>query len=188
MVPALTLWLPILLSAVFVFIASMLVHMVFKYHGSDYKGLPSEDGILDDLAKYDLEPGEYYMPFTTDFKDRENPEYMAKVEKGPVGFVTITGPDCSMGKPLAMWFVYSLLVGFFTAYVCGIAMGPGAGFMEVFRMAGTVTFAGYFLALIQNSIWYKRAWSTTLKYLLDGFIYGCVTAATFAWLWPQAVS
>jgi len=43
---------------------------------------------------------------------------------------------------------------------------------------------GKSLALIQNSIWYKRAWKTTAKYMLDGFIYGLVTAATFGWLWP----
>ena len=184
MVPALTLWLPILLSAVFVFIASSLIHMVVKYHNSDFKGLPSEEDIMGDLRKYDLEQGEYYMPYTADFKERDTPEFKAKMEKGPCGFITITSSDCSMATPLLQWFVYSLLVGFFTAYVCGIAMGPGAGFMEVFRMAGTVTFAGYSLALIQNSIWYKRSWGTTVKYLVDGFIYGCVTAATFAWLWP----
>ena len=184
MVPALTLWLPILLSAVFVFIASTLIHMVLKYHASDYQGLPAEDDIMDDLRKYDLEEGEYYMPYLADFKERESPEFKAKLEKGPVGFMTITDSDCSMGKPLMQWFAFSLLVGFFTAYVAGISLAPGAGFLEVFRITGTVTFAGYSLALIQNSIWYKRAWGTTLKYLLDGFIYGVVTAATFGWLWP----
>ena len=89
-----------------------------------------------------------------------------------------------MGKSLAMWFVYCLLVGFFTAYLTGLALSPGASFMEVFRFAGTASFGAYFLALIQNSIWYKRAWKTTAKYLLDGFIYASVTAATFGWLWP----
>ena len=42
MVTLASLWLPILLSAVAVFIASSLVHMVLKYHDSDYPGLPSE--------------------------------------------------------------------------------------------------------------------------------------------------
>ena len=126
MVPALSLWLPILLSAVYVFIASSLVHMVLKYHCSDY----------------------------------------------------------SKGASLGQWFLYCLLVGLFSAYLAGLALEPGAGFMKVFRFVGTVSFGGYFLALIQNSIWYKRAWSTTLKYLLDGFIYSLGTAAIFAWLWP----
>ena len=43
MVPALTLWLPVLLSAVFVFIASSLIHMLLKYHTRDYRQLPAEE-------------------------------------------------------------------------------------------------------------------------------------------------
>jgi hypothetical protein len=184
MVPALTLWLPILLSAVYVFIASSLVHMVFKYHCRDYRGLPSEDDLMADLRKYDIEPGEYYMPYIADMKDRDKPEIKQKLEQGPVAFMTVTGPDYEMGKSLGLWFAYSLLVGLFTAYVTGLALEPGAGFMAVFRMAGTVSFAGYALALVQNSIWYKRAWSTTGRYMVDGFIYGLGSAAIFAWLWP----
>ena len=89
-----------------------------------------------------------------------------------------------MAVSLNSGLVYCLLVGLFTAYLTGLAVEPGAGFLEVFRFAGTASFGGYFLALIQNSIWYKRAWSTTLKYLADGFIYALGTAAIFAWLWP----
>ena len=75
MVPALSLWLPVILSAVFVFIASSLVHMLLKYHGSDFKSLPSEDDVMSDLRKHDLEPGEYYMPYVSDIKYRESEEF-----------------------------------------------------------------------------------------------------------------
>lgn len=184
MVPALSLWLPILLSAVFVFIASSLVHMLLKYHASDFKKLPSEDEMMADLRKYNIEPGEYYMPYISDMKDRETPEYKEKMEKGPVGFMTFTSPDYEMGKSLGLWFAYCLLVGFCTAYMAGLALEPGSSFMAVFRFVGTAAFVAYSLALIQNSIWYKRSWKTTAKYLLDGFIYGLITAATFGWLWP----
>lgn len=187
MVPALSLWLPILLSAVYVFIASTLVHMVFKYHRTDYGKVPGEDDVMDELSKHKIPPGDYYLPHITDMKDREKPEIKAKLEKGPVAFMTVTASDYNMGAALGQWFLYCLLVGLFTAYVTGRALEPGAGFMEVFRFAGAVSFGGYFLALIQNSIWYKRAWSTTLKYLLDGFIYSLGTAAVFAWLWPGQV-
>ena len=184
MIPALSLWLPVILSAVFVFIASSLVHMLLKYHGSDFRPLPSEDDVMADLRKYDIEPGEYYMPFISDMKDRETPGFKEKLANGPVGFMTITSSEYEMGKSLAAWFIYCLLVGFFTAYLTGLALSPGASFMEVFRFAGTASFGAYFLALVQNSIWYKRAWKTTAKYLLDGFIYATLTAATFGWLWP----
>lgn len=184
MVPALSLWLPTLLSAVYVFIASSLVHMLLKYHTRDYRKLPSEDELMADLRKYAIEPGEYYMPYIIDMKQRETAGYQEKLEKGPVGFMTITSSDYAMGKSLAQWFVYCLLVGFFTAYVAGLALEPGAAFMAVFRIVGTVAMGSYFLALIQDSIWYKRSWGTTGRYLLDGFIYALGTAAIFAWLWP----
>ena len=140
--------------------------------------------LMEDLRKYAIEPGEYYMPYLTDMKERETDEYRKKLEQGPVGFMTVTSPDYAMGKSLAQWFAYCLLVGFFTAYVAGLALEPGAGFTAVFRVVGTVALGGYFLALIQDSIWYQRSWATTARYLLDGFIYALGTAAIFAWLWP----
>ena len=184
MVPALSLWLPVLLSAVYVFIASSLVHMVLKYHASDFSKVPDEDEVMEALSAFNIPPGEYYMPHITDMKDREKPEVKAKMEKGPVGFLAVTGNEDYMGKALGMWFVYCLLVGLFTAYLTGRAVGPGAGFMEVFRFSGATAFGAYFLALIQNSIWYKRAWSTTLKNTFDGLVYACFTAGVFGWLWP----
>lgn len=184
MVPALSLWLPILLSAIYVFIASSLVHMVLKYHRSDYSKVPDEDKVMDKLSPHNIPPGDYYLPYIADMNDREKPETQAKMKKGPVGFFTVTTSDYNMGASLGQWFLYCLLVSLFSAYLAGLALEPGAGFMAVFRFVGSVSLGGYFLALIQNSIWYKRAWSTTLKYLLDGFLYSLGTAAIFAWLWP----
>ena len=43
------LWLPILLSAVFVFIASSIIHMAPLWHRGDYPALPNQDRILDAL-------------------------------------------------------------------------------------------------------------------------------------------
>jgi len=60
-----------------------------------------------------------------------------------------------------------------------LKQGPGA-FMTV--MSGD--FGGYALALLQNSIWYKRAWNFTLKSMADGLVYALLTAGTFGWLWP----
>lgn len=187
MVPALSLWLPILISALYVFIASALIHRVPKYHSTDFRQVPNEDEVMQKLSAYDIPPGEYYMPYITDLRDRERPEVQAKLEKGPVGFLTVTGNANDMGKALVLWFTYALLVGLFAAYLTGQALAPGAGFLEVLRFAGASAFGGYFLALIQNSIWNKRAWVTTLKYMADGFIYALGTAAIFAWLWPATI-
>ena len=46
MVPLTSLWLPILLSAVVVFAASSIIHMVLPYHRNDFKKLPDEEGFL----------------------------------------------------------------------------------------------------------------------------------------------
>ena len=184
MVPALSLWLPVLLSAVFVFIVSSIIHMVLTYHRSDFKAVPSEDGVMDALRPFNIPEGEYFMPYVDDPKQRETDEFKAKVEKGPVAFMTIIPVNYNMGPKLAMWFVYSLLVGLFTAYVAGLAMSPGAHYLAVFRFTGATAFCGYALALMQNSIWYGRSWGNTLKSMGDGFLYAVVTAGTFGWLWP----
>ena len=49
MVPITALWLPILLSAVIVFVASSIIHMLLPIHKSDYRQLPEEDRVLGTL-------------------------------------------------------------------------------------------------------------------------------------------
>jgi len=89
-----------------------------------------------------------------------------------------------MGKNLAMWFVYCVVVSTLSAYIAGRALTPEAHYLSVFRFAGATAFIGYSVALWQNSIWYRRAWSTTLKQTFDGLVYALLTAGTFGWLWP----
>jgi hypothetical protein len=90
-----------------------------------------------------------------------------------------------MAKNLILWFLYSAVVGVFAAYIAGRALPVGASYLSVFRFAGTTAFIGYSLALWQNSIWYRRAWCTTIKVTVDGLIYALLTAGTFGWLWPR---
>ena len=185
MVSLMSLWLPILLSGVIVFIASSLIHMLLGYHNTDFSKLPSEDAVMDALRPLNVPPGEYVFPYASDSNTRRSPEYIEKIKKGPVGFITVMKNGMpEMGGPLLQWFVYSLVVGIFAGYVAGIALPPGAHYLSVFRFAGTTAFVGYALALAQNSIWYKRSWGATLKSMFDGLIYGLLTAGTFGWLWP----
>jgi hypothetical protein len=110
---------------------------------------------------------------------------LAKYTQGPVGLVTVmqNGPP-AMGKSLAQWFAFSLVVSVFVGYVTGLAAGPGADYMLVFRLAGTVAILGYGATWATDSIWKGMAWSTTMKHLFDGVIYGLFTAGVFGWLWP----
>lgn len=186
MVPLTSLWLPILLSAVFVFVASSLIHMVLGYHNKDFSRLPKEDEILEGLSKHEIPPGDYVFPWSDCGKDMEKPEFKAKLERGPAGFITVfpRGP-LSMGQSLALWFVYCGVVGIFAAYIAGRALGAGAPYLHVFRFAGATAFIAHSTALLHNSIWYKRAWLTTAKSVFDGLLYALITAGTFGWLWPR---
>jgi len=185
MVPVMSLWMPIILAAVIVFVASFIMHMVLTYHRSDYKPVPSEDQVMEALRRFNIPPGNYLMPCVRTPKEMQSPAFIEKRNKGPVAFLTVlpSGPP-AMGASLAKWFVYCILIGVFAAYVTGRAVGPGTDYRVVFRFAGTVAFAGYSLGLMQGSIWMGRSWSTTLKSMFDGLIYALLTAGTFGWLWP----
>ena len=180
------LWLPILVSAVVVFLLSFIFHMVLPYHRGDYARVPSEDAAQEALRKLNIPPGDYMLPRPAGPSDMKSPEYKEKVRKGPVVVMTVMGPDATnMGATLVQWFFYLVLVGIFTAYITGRAVSPGEPYLRVFRFAGATSFIAYSIGLWQNSIWYKQKWSTTLKSTIDGFIYGLFTAGVFGWLWPR---
>lgn len=185
MVTLTALWLPILLSAVAVFIVSSLIHMVLRYHNSDFKQVPSEDTIMASLRPYNIPPGDYFVPFCTDMKEMNSPEYLDKINKGPNIIMTVRPNEMgSMGKSLGLWFLYSVLVSGVVAWVAGRAYGPGAAYMDVFCIAAVTGFAGYGLALFQNSIWWSKSWTTTMKSVFDALVFGLATAGVFGWLWP----
>jgi high-affinity Fe2+/Pb2+ permease len=170
MVPLAALWLPILLSAVIVFVASSLIHMVLPWHKNDYPKVPDEDALRGASSREGL----------------RDPTFLEKVRQGPNVILTVlpTG-SMSMARNLGQWFVYLLVVSLFTAYVAGRTLTAGVPYLQVFRITGAVAFLGYAAALWQMSIWYRRAWSTTLKATVDGLIYSLLTAGTFGWLWPR---
>lgn len=178
--------LPIVLSAIFAFVASSIIHMASPWHKSDYPKIPNEDKFRDALRPMAIPPGDYMIPRPSSRADVRSPEFVEKMRSGPVMVVTVlpAGP-MSMGRNLGLWFAYCLVVSVFAAYIASRALPPEAPYLEVFRFAGATAFIGYALALWQMSIWYRRAWSMTLKSTLDGLIFAFVTCAVFAWLWPK---
>jgi hypothetical protein len=185
-VPMTSLWAPILLSAVFVFVLSSLIHMVLGYHANDYGKVPSEDETMAALRKLGIPPGDYFIPKANSSKDMKNPEFLKKVEAGPVGILTILPPGgFAMGKRLVMWFLYSIVVSAIAGHVAGCLLAPGTPYRTVFHVVGWVAFAGYALALWQYSIWHGIKWSTTIKMTFDGLLFALLTAGTFGWLWPR---
>lgn len=186
MVTILSLWLPILLAAVIVFIASSIIHMMLPYHKSDVKKVPKQDAVMDALRPFNIPPGDYMLPRCDSMKDMNSPAFQNTLKKGPVAMMTVLPNEpVSMGPSLVQWFVYCLVVSVFAAYISGRALEPGAHYLSVFRFAGCTAFLGYGLAQVQDSIWYARSWSTTIKNLFDALVYGLLTAGTFGWLWPR---
>jgi hypothetical protein len=185
LVPLTALWLPILLSAVIVFVASSIMHMVLPYHRSDYKQLPEEDKLRAALRPAGLKPGLYFFPFGT-HKDMKSPAMQEKYKQGPVGLMTIfpSGPP-ALPKFLGMWFAYCLIVGFFVAYLAGRTVHHGEPYLAVFRVVGTAAFLAYGLGYLTDSIWKGQPWSNTIKHVFDGLVFSLLTAGTFGWLWPR---
>jgi hypothetical protein len=186
MVGIMQLWLPILLSAVLVFFASSVIHMMTKWHAGDFAILPNEDKTMDALRPLNIPPGEYMMPRAGSMEAMKSPEFQAKFAKGPVAILNMMpGGTMDMKKPLTNWFLFSVVVSLFAAYLAGRALPPGSAYLTVFRFAGTTAFIGYTLGNWPQSIWYARPWSTTMRSTLDGLLYGLLTGGAFGWLWPK---
>ena len=188
MVPLTTLWLPILVSAVVVFVASSIMHMVLAYHKSDYRRLPDEERVTEALRSAGASPGRvYFFPYYS-FQEMKSAEVVEKLKRGPVGLMTVlpSGPP-AMGRNLVQWFSYCIVIGIFAAYLAGRTLAPGTAFLEVFRVAGTLAFLGYGAAHAQESIWAGRSWVVTFKHVFDSLVYAVLTAGTFGWLWPKSL-
>ena len=185
MVPVMSLWLPIIVSAVLVFVVSSIIHMVLPYHRTDWRKLPNEDAVLETLRRFNIPAGDYLAPRPDSAAAMKSPEFVAKMKAGPVLVMTVRPGGSSMGRSLALWFGYSIVVAVVAAYISGRALAPGTRYAEVLRFAGCTAFLAYSLALFQNSIWYWRNWAATLKSVFDGLIYGLLTGAVFGWFWPR---
>ena len=186
MVELSALWLPILLSAVVVFVVSSIIHMASPWHKSDYPKMPNEEKVMDALRPLAIPPGDYMVPRPFDRKDMGSPEFAEKLKKGPVLMMSVwkNGP-MQMGPTFVQWFLFAVIVGVFAAYVAGRALPAGAEYLHVFRFAGVTAFIAYSVALWPLSIWYHRPWLATFKMTVDGLIYGLLTAGVFGWLWPR---
>ena len=173
-------------SAVAVFIASSLIHMVFKWHNKDYRGFANEDAVRAAIRASNATPGQYVVPYCADMKDMAKPEVQQKYIDGPIGFMMVMPPGKpTMGPMLGKWFVLSLLVAAVAGYLASRTVPAGASFLAVARVVSLATFMAYATGSVSYSIWFGKPWGSTFKDLLDAFIYGLVTACVFGWLWPR---
>ena len=186
MVPLFHLWLPILLAAIFVFLASSLIHMAFKWHNSDYRKLSNEQEVREAIRKGDPAPGQYVLPYFGDMKAMQSPEAQQKFAEGPVAMLYLKACGVpKMGPALLGWFFFSVVISFAVAYLTSRTVPPGSPCLQVFRVAGTAAFLAYAGNAAQAAIWMGKPWRSAAKEMLDGLIYGLVTASAFGWLWPR---
>ena len=133
------LWLPIVLSAVLVFVASSIIHMVLGYHQRDYTPLPNEDAVRAAIRSGNPPPKQYIFPYCANPKEMSSPEMQRKFVEGPVGVLNLKAAGVpGMGASLGQWFVFTLVVSFFVAYVACHALDAGAPYLKVFQVVGAV--------------------------------------------------
>jgi hypothetical protein len=180
------LWLPILVATVLVFVASNIVWMALPHHKSDTRKFPDEGPAMEALGKQGLTPGVYRFPAADTMAQMKEPAFVAKLEKGPVGLLTIlpSGPF-NMGKQLTSWTAYIVVISIFVAYVASRTLAPGTPYLAVFRLVGTVAILAYSGAQAPSAIWWGKPWVNAWKEIADGVLYGLLTAGAFGWLWPR---
>ena len=185
MVTLMQLWMPIVVSAVLVFVASSLIHMVLQWHKSEYKGFANEDEVRAAINKHPAAPGKYVVPYCLGPKDMQDPAKVQKFIEGPVGIMLVRASGApGMGKTLGQWFVFALVVAFASGYVASRTLAPGTDYLEVFRVVGTVSFLTYTGGSVIDGIWMGKQWSAVFKDAVDGLIYACLSGGAFGWLWP----
>jgi hypothetical protein len=184
MTPFMTLLLPIVVSAVAVFVLSMVIHMT-PWHKSDYSKFPDEDGVMKALRSFNIPPNDYVAPHPGTGDYMKSPEYDAKRNAGPVMWVTVvpSGP-WNIGKMMGLWFLFVLVVSASMACVVGTFVVPGAAKHAVFHHVAVISFLTYAMGAVPMSIWYDRKWSTTFKSAVDSLLYALATGLIFSMMWP----
>lgn len=180
------LWIALLASAVLVFVASSVIHMVLKWHNSDFHKLPNEDEVRSVIRAGNPAPGLYTTPYCSDMKQFSEPELQKKFTDGPVGHLTLRAPGMPrMGPSLVQWFLFCLATSAFAAYLASKTLSGDATFGQVLRVTGLVSFLTYFGGSVQAGIWMGKPWGAVAKDFLDSLIYSAITGSVFAWLWPR---
>lgn len=188
-VDLMSLWLPIVVSAVAVFIASSIVWMVLPHHKSDYGALPDENAIMAAFRAQNVRPGMYCIPSMIGADGKPNckdPAFQEKLKAGPWATFNVMASWPNMGRSLGLWFVYLLVIGAVVAFVAGSTLAPGAPFRAVFQLVTAAAFLPFACMAVPQHIWKGLPASIVVKEFFDGVAYALITGAVFAWLWPDA--
>lgn len=186
MTPFMSLLVPILVSAVAVFVLSSIIHMAMPWHRTDYVAVPDEDGLMRAMRPFNLPPGDYMIPRPKSGADMKSAEFLAKHAAGPVAIMTVRPNGAwNMGALMGSWFAFTVVVSGLVALLACTVYGPGAHDHAVFHLTALTSFIAYSMGAVPISIWYGRKWSTTLKNAFDSLIYGLTIGYIFSMMWPK---
>jgi len=185
-IPIMDFWLPIVLATVLCFVAGAVLHMAVPLHKGDWKKLPDEDGLIAALRTAGLQPGNYMFPHMSAPELMKDPAFTAKLEQGPCGIMTVRPPGgINMGPYLTKQFLYHLLVSVFIAYLAGRTLGSDPAYLRAFQVVGATATLGYVGALFPEVIWYNHPRHYVVAKVVDGIVWGLLTAGAFAGFWPR---
>lgn len=184
------LWLPILLSGVGVWIASAVCWMAIGHHKKDRDAIPGgrEQELMDAITKLGLGPGNYGFPDFCQYDNLPRKERMEKLkslyERRPYGILRVWG-EMNMGVNMLLTLLFFVVTSAVIAYLGWAVMPAGTAFAKVFQVIGTAAVLAYCFASFPNDVWFQTKRRAMVMNLIDGIIYGLITGAIFAWLWPK---
>lgn len=186
MIPIVSFWLPILLATVLCFLAGALLHMAIPVHKGDWRGLPGEDGILAAMRTAGVTAGNYMFPHPPSMQAMTEPGFVAKLEQGPVGIMTVRAPGkIAMGPPLLKQAVFHLIVSVFVAYLASRTLAADVTYLHAFQVVGTTALLAYVAGIFPEVIWYQHPRNYVWAKVVDGVVWGLLTAGAFAGFWPR---
>lgn len=181
----LDLWMPIVVSAAIVFVASAIAWMVLPHHKGDWRGLPNEGAFLETLRSGNVPPGQYMFPYCEGPTDLKDPEKKKRYEQGPHGSISVWPGPPNMGAKMGYSFLFYVVVGVFVGYLGVTTLPTNPAYLDVFRVTGCAAVLAYCFGFIPNAIWFSKPLRSVMMDIIDGVIYGLLTAGTFGWLWPR---
>jgi hypothetical protein len=183
------LWLPIVVSAVLVFVLSAATHMLLPARKTEWGRLAKEGDVQ--AALRGLTPGLYAFPASSTPGENPTPEDMKRWAAGPSGWLSLVpaGP-INMGRNLGLSLLMNLFVSFTAAYIATLTLGsvPLQLFPHervVFRVISTIGFIAYFAGPIYEAIWYWKPFRSLAMGAVDALLYGLAMGVTFSMMWPK---
>lgn len=179
-----TLWLPILLSSIAVFVGSFLAWVVIGHHTPDWSEIPDEGEVVDFIRAQGLRPGQYMFPMARTKEALADGSKQQRMTSGPWGTLNVWSRQVNMSRNLLQTFAFYLVTSFFIGYLASLALDAGASFSKVSQVTGTAGILAYAFGHVPNAIWFGTHRRPMLMDVIDGVCFGLITGLTFATFWP----